>query len=81
MHGVGVVSQEGTRDNVMKCETVQEREVWPPAIGKSPAQCCGYGEEWEKGVTGKPAAQKLSIKHGDEIAKGSPPVLGVLGRK
>lgn len=61
---------------MMKCETVQEREVWPPAFGKSPAQLLP-----EKGVTGKPAAQKLSIKHGDETAKGSPPVLGVLGRK
>lgn len=81
--GWGIASQEGTRDN-KKRETVLERKVWPPVLGNSSAHHCGFGAKREKeGTCGKPVAQKSSIKlpPWDETGKGSPSVLGLLGRR
>lgn len=33
----------------MKCKAAQERDVWPPALGESPAHRRGCGAEREKG--------------------------------
>lgn len=56
--GWGTASQEGIRDNRMKCE----REVCSPALGV-PCHHYGWGAEREKvGSYGEPVAQKVSIK-------------------
>jgi hypothetical protein len=73
-------NQQGTRDN-KKCETVQERKVWPPALGRSSAHHCGFGRKEVAMESLWLRSCLLSFHPGNETGKGSSRVFGVLGRR